>query len=144
MTDAWPFSVEVPIRFRDCDPMRHLNNAVVATYLEIARTDYYWSRRGIDSLDAMDFILARVEIDFKSQATFGETLVVRLRPSSVGTSSFVLDYEVREARTQRPVAAAKTVQVCYDYASGRKTPVPATLRAALIADGATLREAPAA
>lgn len=137
---SWPFSVEVAVRFRDCDPMRHVNNAALATYLEIARTDYYMARRGIAEVSEVDFILARLEIDFKSQATFGEVMVVSVRPGQVGASSFTLEYEVREKVSDRLVASAKTVQVCYDYAAGKKRAIPSALRKALGADGGKPRK----
>ena len=36
----------VEVRFRDCDPMGHVNNAVYLTYLELARFAY-WSAAAI-------------------------------------------------------------------------------------------------
>ena len=32
----WRFEHEVEVRFNDCDPMGHVNNAVYLTYLEAA------------------------------------------------------------------------------------------------------------
>ena len=33
----WKFEHEIEVRFRDCDPMGHVNNAVYLSYLESAR-----------------------------------------------------------------------------------------------------------
>ncbi|MHB8604050.1 MAG: acyl-CoA thioesterase [Thermoplasmatota archaeon] len=131
---AWPFSVEVPVRFRDCDPMGHLNNAVVATFLEIARTDYWMKKRGLATLSAFDIIVARVEIDFVSQSAYGETLVVRCGIERIGETSFVLAYEIADKATGRLVARAKTVQVYFDYEKNAKRAIPTELRAALELD----------
>ena len=67
------------VRFRDCDAMGHVNNAVYSTYLEEAR---------IGVLGALhDFILARVEIDFRSELRNGEDVEVRTRCSRIATRS---------------------------------------------------------
>jgi acyl-ACP thioesterase len=69
----FPFVHREPVRFNDCDPMGHLNNATYSTYLEQAR---------IGALGGLEeFILARVEIDFRSGLRFGEAIEVRSRGS---------------------------------------------------------------
>ena len=52
MTD-YPHVHHDRVRFRDCDAMGHVNNAVYSTYLEEARIGVLG--------DLVDFILARVE-----------------------------------------------------------------------------------
>jgi acyl-CoA thioester hydrolase len=101
------------VRFRDCDPMGHVNNAVYSTYLEQAR---------IDILGGLEpFILARVEIDFRAELRAGEAIEVRTRCSRIGTKSFDLDHEVHA--DGRLVAEAKSVLVGYDYDTGTSVPL---------------------
>ena len=107
MTD-FPWVTRERVRFGDCDPMGHANNAVYSTYLEQAR---------IGILGGLDtFILARVEIDFRSELRFGEPLEIASRCSRIGTKSFDLEHELRA--DGRLVAEARSVLVGYDY--GRK------------------------
>ena len=106
------------VRFRDCDLMGHVNNAVYSTYLEEARIGV------LD--DLVDFILARVEIDFRSELRTGEEVEVRTRCSRVGTKSFDLEHVI--AADGRVVAEAKSVLVSYDYGRGESVPVPDELR----------------
>jgi acyl-CoA thioester hydrolase len=110
------------VRFRDCDAMGHVNNAVYSTYLEE-------SRIGVLG-DLIDFILARVEIDFRSELRMGEEVEVRTRCSRIGTKSFDLDHEIATS-SGRIVAEAKSVLVSYDYERGESIAVPETLRALL-------------
>jgi acyl-CoA thioester hydrolase len=110
------------VRFRDCDAMGHVNNAVYSTYLEE-------SRIGVLG-DLIDFILARVEIDFRSELRMGEEVEVRTRCSRIGTKSFDLEHEIATS-SGRIVAEAKSVLVSYDYERGESTAVPETLRALL-------------
>lgn len=59
----------VVVRFRDCDPMGHVNNAVYLTYLEVARFAYWQDvADGRNAADA-GVIMARAEIDYKAPAT---------------------------------------------------------------------------
>jgi acyl-CoA thioester hydrolase len=102
------------VRFRDCDPMGHLNNAVFSTYLEQARLAYGEGQA--------DIILARTEIDFRSPVFVGETVEIAVEPGRVGTKSFELSYELRAG--DRVVANAKTILVGYDYEKNESTDVP--------------------
>ena len=102
------WTLQEHVRFRDCDAMGHVNNAVYSTYLEQAR---------IAILGGLDtFILARVEIDFRAELRSGEDVEVRSRCSRIGTKSFDLEHEIWTA--DRKVADAKSVLVGYDYAVG--------------------------
>lgn len=112
------------VRFRDCDAMGHVNNAVFSTYLEESRIGVLGGLTG--------FILARVEIDFRSELRMGEEVEVRTRCSRIGTKSFELEHEI--AADGRVVAEAKSVLVSYDYELGESVPVPDELRARLVAE----------
>jgi acyl-CoA thioester hydrolase len=107
------------VRFRDCDAMGHVNNAVYSTYLEEARIGVLG--------DLIDFILARVEIDFRSELRMGEDVEVRTHCSRIGTKSFDLEHVISTS-AGRVVAEAKSVLVSYDYALGESVDVPETLR----------------
>jgi acyl-CoA thioester hydrolase len=110
---VFPFVQREHVRFRDCDAMGHVNNAVYSTYLEQARI-------GILG-DLEPFILARVEIDFRAQLRAGEEVEVHSRCSKLGTKSFVLEHEIRAG--VRLVAEAKSVLVGYDYETGGSVPL---------------------
>jgi acyl-CoA thioesterase FadM len=61
----------------------------------------------------------------------GEWVDIWVRTSSIGRSSFALDYEIAAASDGRLIARARTVQVMYDYTTGRSRPVPDDLAATL-------------
>ncbi len=127
-----PYLHRLDVRFRDCDPMGHVNNAVYLTYLEQARLNLWRERWQVDPRQPGEgIILARAELDFTSPAMYGETLEVRLRVAAIGRSSFTYEYEVIEAAAGRLVLSARTVLVWYDYAAGRSVPIPDAIRAML-------------
>jgi acyl-CoA thioester hydrolase len=107
------------VRFRDLDPMGHVNNAVFLTYLEQARNAFF-ERQGLPvALADMKLIVARVEIDFRAPVQLAQEVEVAVRATRFGTKSFGLDYELTV--DGEIVAEAKSVQVAYDY--GRREPV---------------------
>ncbi len=125
------FSHPIEVRFRDCDSLGHVNNAVYFSYLEQARLVYAQQQQFDRAAGDVGFILARAECDFRSQAVFGDLLEVRLGVRSVGRSSFTYEFEIVDAKEGRLVATARSVQVTYDYAAGRSVPLPAPLRSKL-------------
>lgn len=127
----WPFRYNVRVVWRDLDAAGHVNNAVYLTYMESARTAAYYAMTGGQEPRDLDIILARATIDFRSPASLHEDLVVEVRPGRVGSTSFALLYDVREARTGRLVAEGESVQVAFDYAKNEKRPIADRLRAKL-------------
>ena len=125
------FTTDIQMRFRDIDGMGHVNNAVYLSYVELARTQFYMHQANKRTLDEIDFILAHVEIDFESQATWGDQIQVAVWPSKIGNSSFTLSYEVKEKRSGRILARAKSVLVSYDYENRKSKPIPDEFRTLL-------------
>ena len=125
------FTIDIQMRFRDIDGMGHVNNAVYLSYVELARTQFYMHQADKRTLDEIDFILAHVEIDFESQAMWGDQIQVAVWPSKIGNSSFTLSYEVKEKRSGRILARAKSVLVSYDYERRKSKPIPDEFRTLL-------------
>ena len=125
---SFPVHCPIEVRFRDCDAMGHVNNAVYLTYLEIARFAY-WKAADIGRLEGdISYIIARVEIDFRASAETGNVIDVALAVRAIGRSSFTMEYEIRD-REGRLLVSARSVQVAYDYAAKRSFAVPDAIRA---------------
>jgi acyl-CoA thioester hydrolase len=125
------FCHRLDVRFRDCDPMGHANNAVYLTYLEQARLAHWRSLEGFSrGRDIPGVILARAEIDFRKPARYGDVLEVRIGIAAVGRTSFTYEYEIVDAAGEL-VVTARTVLVMYDYAANRPMPIPDDVRAQL-------------
>jgi acyl-CoA thioester hydrolase len=123
------FSHRLDVRFRDCDPLGHANNAVYLTYLEQARLHCWRAMWGFGDADSTvpGVIMARAEIDYRRPAHYGQTLEIRISLAAIGKTSFTYDYELVDEEN-RLVASARTVQVMYDYASAKPVPIPAEIR----------------
>lgn len=126
--DSHPFTVPIPVRFRDIDAMGHVNNAVYVTYLEAGRLELFARLFGTRRLEDIDVIVARVEVDYLRPLRLESAVELGLGISSVGNTSFTVDYLL--TADGEAAARARSVQVFYDYAAGTKKPVPAAFRAA--------------
>jgi acyl-CoA thioester hydrolase len=132
MPDPKRVIVPIQIRWRDLDPLGHVNNAVYLSYLEIIRIAYLhavlphgyevdpetWLPRDFQ------FILGEVLIRYRSPAVLTDHLQAEVYVSRVGRKSFDLEYRITEQQTGRLIAEARSTQVCYDYAAGVSVPVP--------------------
>jgi acyl-CoA thioester hydrolase len=135
---TWIIRHRLTVRFRDCDPLGHVNNAVYLTYLEQARFHLWRAQFGYVAKPAGDggkrglgFILAKADIDFTAQARYGDELEVRLGLDSVRRSSFTYVYEIVNVATEQVVAKARTVQVRFDYDAQAPEAIDDGLRAQL-------------
>lgn len=130
-----PFIHRLQVRFRDCDPLGHVNNAVYLTYLEQTRFSHWRALWGFGSPQLPPgmpgVILARVECDYRKPATYGETLEIRMTVAELGRTSFRYEYEIVDEQGTT-VATAKTVQVMYDYAAAKPVPIPDDIRTLLL------------
>lgn len=123
---GFPFTARVQVRWCDCDAFRHVNNAAVISYLEIARAEL-WRQRfgGADVLD-IPFVIKHLECDFRRPMRLYDDVRVGLKPEAVGRTSFAFSYAVEANGTL--AATARTVQVCIRHESGRPIRVPEHLR----------------
>ena len=125
--------IPVQMRFGDIDSYGHVNNVVMLQYLEDARVRLLAGPlpegAGGDLPAGATFrtlagdrltVIGRQEIEYREQLLYRpEPVTVRVWVSSVGGSSFVLDYAVQEEDGSRTYAVAQTVVVQIDRAAGR-------------------------
>jgi acyl-CoA thioesterase FadM len=105
--EGFPFVHYETARFSDLDGMGHVNNAVFSVCVEQARLAWFGLHAADEPTPLQDVILARTEIDFRSQVSFGETVAIGVRPSRIGTKSFEFEFELRVG--DRLVAEAKSI-----------------------------------
>ncbi|WP_073307043.1 acyl-CoA thioesterase [Halobaculum gomorrense] len=102
------FETTVPVRYRDLDPMSHVNNAVYATYFEEVRTAFFREEVGIELADSRA-ALASLDIDFRAPIEGTGAVRAALEVIEVGTTSLTFGYRLHH--DGRLVAEGETVQV---------------------------------
>ncbi|ELZ21421.1 acyl-CoA thioesterase [Natrinema limicola] len=121
---TFTYETEVPVRFRDLDPMGQVHNAVVLIYVEEARARYFQEVVG-ERLEQTDGALVHQEIDYTVPIELEDAVTVRYRVSKIGASSLTTVFEVR---TDDGIAAnGEVVHVVLDEA-GETRAVPDTWR----------------
>jgi acyl-CoA thioester hydrolase len=120
------YRVAIPIRFADIDALGHVNNAVFQTYMEVARTAFWAERIGEVRVREIDFVLARVEIDYRRPVLFGDALSCDLWFEKIGRTSFTVGYRFMVGAEL--VAEGRSVQVFVDLGTGASKPVPDSFR----------------
>jgi acyl-CoA thioester hydrolase len=129
--DGYPFVHHETVRFRDVDGWGHVNNAVYLTFCEEARMAFLGHLGVLTGIEDATMILARVEIDFRSQLSANEEVAIGVRVSGFGTKSFRLDHRLEAGG--RLVAEASTVLVAYDYGRSESIELPESWKRRLAA-----------
>lgn len=124
-----PITKEIEIRFRDCDMLQHVNNAVYLSYLEEARAAYNRHVRSDDAAADFQYLIGTVTIRYLSPALYGETLAIEAAVSDMRRSSFTMSYRITSKADDRLIAEAETIQVMYDFDKQASMPIPDDLRA---------------
>jgi len=131
---AFRFSLPIEVRYADLDPQRHVNNAVLFSYLEQARARYLqhlglWDARDFDDIG---IIVAEAAASFTQPIAYTDDVLVEAGVTRLGTKSFEFNYLVRTS-DGRQLATGRTVLVAYDYRQGRSIPIPDEWRRAILA-----------
>ena len=129
----FPVVVEWPVAWAEMDYFRHVNHAVFFTYFEGARIRYL-DRIGFRELGAdrqVGPILASTEARYRRPVEYPDTVLVGARVLDVGPDRFTQRYRLVSRRLGAVAAEGGGVLVSYDYAAGRKVPLPEPVRAAI-------------
>ncbi len=126
--DGYPAVVGIEVRYRDLDPLGHVNNAVYLSYIELARVRYFELLGALEGALGRGEapVVARAEIDYRRPIYLGEAVRVGARVVRVGRSSFAMDYRVES--DGKLAAEARTVHVWLGR-GGRPEALPEVLKA---------------
>jgi acyl-CoA thioester hydrolase len=121
---VFKFRLPVQVRFRDLDSLKHVNNAVYLTYLEIARIEYWKVLRFEPVRPSM--LLARVEIDYVKPVLLDDRVEIAVRVSEMGTKSFVMAFEI--LANGKVAAKGSSILVWFDHAANVSVVIPESAR----------------
>lgn len=123
--DEFNHATEIEVRFRDLDPMNHVNNAVYISYLEEGREKYFEDIIGTTLEDA-EIVLAELSIEYDAPITLEESVTVHTRVPSLGDSSFRMENLIETGGGL--AATAEMTIVPFDVETERSRPVPSAWR----------------
>ncbi|WP_443939123.1 acyl-CoA thioesterase [Pedobacter sp. MW01-1-1] len=132
-SDKFNYKTNIHLRFIDFDLMGHVNNSIYFTYLEIARTKY-WEEIIHWDWQATGIVIAHAQIDYILPILPKDKIVIYVKTSRVGTSSFDLEYQLVKVQANKEVICSKgkTVCIAVDYKTKKPTAIPAAEREKMI------------
>ena len=132
----------VTIRFSDQDSLAHINNVALSQYFEVSRTAYVYDvirKAGPEAEKSVEFILARVVIDFVRELHYPGKVDVGARLIRLGNKSMTSGYGIFKG--DQCIATSEAVNVFYDMSTRTTMRPPEDVRAILQGeiDNPTLR-----
>lgn len=125
----------VTIRFCDTDKLGHVNNVAIAAYFEASRCELFdrlLERAGESANGNIDYVLARVAIDFKREIYYPGTVEVGARFLRLGNRSVTSGYGAFLG--EQCFATAEAVNVFFDLRTREAASPPGAFRRLLEAE----------
>ena len=119
--DEFPIRTTDKVRYADTDRQGHVNNAVFATFLETGRVEVLYDPAGPLHDEDAAFVIARLDLHFRSEINWPGSVEIGTRVARVGTSSVTIHQAIFQH--DACAATAETVIVHMDEATRRSRPL---------------------
>lgn len=88
--ENYPYSLEVPPRYADLDPLGHINNVAIASMFETARIGFHHQLSAHPRELGVRWLVAAINMNFLEEMHFPEPIVIASGLSAVGNSSWTI------------------------------------------------------
>ena len=117
------------IRFQDCDPLRHLNNAKYFDYFFNAREDQVQELYGLSPGDIFEkfgagWVVYQHQIAYIRPAKVGETVKIMSRGIYYDTDTVIVEYFMTDVHRKQLKTLLWTTLKFIEVKTGMKTPHP--------------------
>lgn len=125
LPDAFVFTTEMSLRIGDINYGGHLGNDAALALIHEARVRFLKSN-GFSELDVdgAGIIMSDSVIVYRSEAFYGETMVVDVAITDFARVGCDIVYRISDKETGREVVRAKTGIVFFDYDKRKTVAVP--------------------
>lgn len=152
MSETFSTWYPLQIRFRDLDPLAHVNNTVYFTYFEEARSYYFeqlkpwlkqWPSEEQDQEEMphnpriqtgprghrFGTLVKEISCTYNLPLVRSDLAEVGVRVSKIGRTSIVMEHQICDRQDhERIFATGRSTLVWCNYHTGRPHPVPPSLR----------------
>ena len=130
---GFPIILELPVQWGEMDAYGHVNNTVFFRYFESARMAFLQQCGFVESheRDRVGAILHSTTARFRQPLFFPDTVQIGATATEVGEDRFTMVYTVVSLSRNVVIAEGSGIIVSFDYAAGKKTALPAAVRAAI-------------
>ena len=136
MKENFNYFCPLRVRYSEIDGQGIVFNAHYLTYMDVAITEYM-RNLGLDykalaAAGTMDMALVKTTLEYKASAFFDDLLAIGVRISSLGRSSYTVDFEIFREDCDDPILVAQTVYVNYNAKTRAAEPLPEFFRKKVI------------
>lgn len=114
------------VRFRDLDPLNHVNNAIFNTYYEEARIGFIQIVPELagQMKNGYSFVLAKISISYLKPVTYPGQLIIGSGVKKLGNSSITSFQAIYEDQSKELVSVAEASGVWFDLDKQRPGRLP--------------------
>ena len=130
---AFPVILELPVQWGEMDAYGHVNNTVFFRYFESARMEYLEKCGFVESHQRgrIGAILHSTAARFRQPLFFPDTVQIGASATDIQEDRFTMKYTIVSLTRNVVVAEGTGIIVSFDYAAGKKTGLPVSVRAAI-------------
>lgn len=124
--EIFPHWTTISIRFRDLDPLNHVNNAIFSTYYEEARINFIQDVPSFakQMQNGYSFVLANIEIDFISPVKYPANILIGSGIKKLGNSSITSFQAIYSQNDHKLASVAQAHGVWFDLNKQRPSHLP--------------------
>lgn len=124
--NLFPHWVAIPIRFRDLDPLNHVNNALFSTYYEEARIKFIQDIPAFSEQlqQGFSFVLANIQINFIQPAEYPGNLIIGSGIKSTGNTSISSFQAIYTESEKKLISVAEAHGVWFDLKKQKPSRLP--------------------
>ncbi len=120
----------IKVRGYHLDLFQHVNNARYLEFIEEGRWAFFDEFFDQEDWMQQDFVwpVVNININFKSEANFGDLLEVQTRYTKIGNRSITMKQTITNVKNNDLVVEADVTYVCFSKAAKAAIPFPDDLR----------------
>ncbi|RYL99224.1 acyl-CoA thioesterase [Sporolactobacillus sp. THM7-7] len=123
-------TTKILVRFHDCDPMGHVNNAVYFTYFEEGKREIFrWFSPNME-LSKWGVIVASNHCDYIREINYGSEITVYTWIGAISRSSFDVEHAICDDKGSWH-ARGRVTMVRYDYKNKKVVPLSDEIKTVL-------------
>ena len=131
----FPSRIALPVAWGEMDAFQHVNNVTYFRWFESGRIHYLQQVGYLDHMKRTGLgpILASARCRFRAPLAWPDTVTVQTGVEDLGPDRFTMRFRVVSGELGVLAAEGDGLMVSYDYGQGCKCPLPAAVRAAILA-----------
>lgn len=120
--------IPVQLRFSDVDRFGHVNNAVMFSLYDMAKTEYLNSVLREHTKGDTLAVVVNINADFIHPVFYGDKIEILTAVTRIGNKSVTVAQQAVNTKTGSVASTCRTVLVCFSASKNDSVPVPPEIR----------------